>query len=109
MKCIDSRRLPNGYRRRRYLRPDGQQLVTIEVPMVVWTAINKQGRDHDRAAAHLRALSRSAVHAQALRHLREGWKAVASAHELGVPVRTVQRWRKEAPASTRVAFFPVCL
>jgi hypothetical protein len=94
MRCLETRKTPQGYTRRRYERGDGVRFTTIEVPLIVWRGINRQG-DGDRATQWARARERDAVRLLALQHLNEGWKAIASAHELGVPVRTIQRWRKE--------------
>ena len=95
-RCLETRATPDGFRRRRYQRDDGVRFTTIEVPLQVWTHLNKMGRGSNRAAQWERARAREAVRKQALQHLAAGWKAIASAHELGVPVRTVQRWRKAA-------------
>lgn len=96
MKCLETRRTPEGFKRRRYVTPEGVRFSTIEVPLPVWNAINKQGHAHDRAKQWARARARDALRMRAIEHLRQGWKAIASAHELGVPVRTVERWRKNA-------------
>lgn len=95
-KVIATRTLPNGYIRRRRVDAAGVRHWTIEVPETVWNGINKQGRDNDRAAAFARVVNRAALELRALQHLQDGWKAIASAHDLGVPLRTVQRWRRQA-------------
>lgn len=95
-RCLETRATPDGFRRRRYQRDDGVRFTTIEVPLQVWNCLNKQGRGAYRRGQWERARARDAVRLQALKHMAEGWKAIASAHELGVPLRTVQRWRKAA-------------
>ncbi len=96
MKVIATRTLPNGYIRRRRVDAKGVRYWTVEVPESVWDGINKQGRDNDRAAAFVRVVNRAALELRALQHMQDGWKAIASAHEIGVPLRTVQRWRLRA-------------
>ena len=95
-KCLETRATPDGFRRRRYQRADGVRFTTIEVPLQVWTYLTKQGRGANRRGQWERARARDAVKLQALKHMEEGWKAIASAHDLDVPLRTVQRWRKAA-------------
>ncbi len=94
MKCIVSRPSAEG-RRRRYRRDDGTTLDTIEVPLSVWRAINRQGRGNDRAAAYAREIERRRVRHCAVALVDAGWKIIAVAHELKIPVRTIQRWKKE--------------
>lgn len=96
MKVIESRVSAEGYRRRRYEDPKGVRSTTIEVPLDVWQAVISCTRSKDRAAEVVRARKRFALQGRAVRHWLEGWKAIASAHELNVPVRTVQRWRLKA-------------
>lgn len=96
MKCLSTRTTSDGFKRRRYEMPSGQRVTTLEVPITVWAAINRQGRGSDRAAAWSRARARDNLRLRALDHMNLGWKAEASAHDLGVPVRTIYRWRKGA-------------
>lgn len=96
MKCLSTRTTSDGFKRRRYESPTGQRFTTLEVPITVWAGINRQGRGSDRAAAWSRARSRDDLRTRAFAHMKEGWKAEASAHDLGVPVRTIYRWRKSA-------------
>jgi hypothetical protein len=100
-RCIDSRPTSEGYRKRRYRDDLDVETTTIEVPMTVWKAINKQGRDNDRAAQHMRMVEKRRKIATACKHWHLGWKAIASAHEIGVPVRTVQRWRARFMGTTK--------
>lgn len=95
MKCIDSRPSPEG-RRRKYRHGEGIVLETIEVPLTVWRALNRQGRGNDRAAAYERRVARDAlkIRVQFLVSWHK-WKPLAVAHDLNIPVRTVQRWAKE--------------
>lgn len=96
MKVLETRTTPEGYIRRRRRNDKGVTYYTIEVPEKVWNHINRMGRDNDRAAQFARVVNRAALKLRALAHMHEGWKPLASAHELGVPVRTIQRWRKDA-------------
>lgn len=94
MKCIDSRPSPDG-RRRKYRHPGGLITETIEVPLVVWRHVNTQGRGSNRIEAFRRTIERRRMKHCAVELVRAGWKPLAVAHEIGIPVRTVQRWAKE--------------
>lgn len=91
MRCLETRRTPEGFKRRRY-EQDGVRFTTIEVPMQVWTAINRAGRGNDRAAANARARARAQMRARCVLLRQQGWKPEAISSETGVPTRTVQRW-----------------
>ena len=56
MKCLETRRRPDGTRWRRYRGPDGQIVTTVEVPESVWRQLNRVGRAQDRLAAHQRVI-----------------------------------------------------
>ena len=58
--------------------------------------MNKQGRSGDRMKGWIRARDRDELQSQVISHMQEGWKAIASAHELKLSLRTVQRWRMNA-------------
>lgn len=93
-RVLETRRDKDGFRQRRYRSTEGVVYQTIEIPLEVWRGINRQGHGNDRRAAWERSINRQTTRALAIQHMHEGWKAIASAHELGVPVRTIQRWRK---------------
>lgn len=93
MRCLETRLTAEGFKRRRYRHPDGRTVRTIEVPIEVWNAINKQGTASNRAAAWKRARERDALRVKAQELMRAGWKPLAVSSELGVPARTLQRWR----------------
>lgn len=92
-RCLSTRSTPEGFRRRRYETSDGLRFSTIEVPTVVWNYLNRQGSAKNRAAQAFRAMARANLRmkARALAAL-PGWRTLAIASELDVPVRTVQRW-----------------
>ena len=92
MKCLETRATPEGFKRRRYQREDGLRVTTIEVPLSVWQSINSQGRGADRAAQWGRERNREAIRARAVALVRDGWKPLAVASEMGLAVRNVQRW-----------------
>lgn len=94
MKCLETRITADGFKRRRYRHEDGRTVRTIEVPIEVWSSINKQGSARNRAAAWGRARERDALRVKAQELMRAGWKPLAVSSELGVPTRTLQRWRK---------------
>jgi Homeodomain-like domain len=94
VKCLETRTTPEGYKRRRYESAGGLRHTTIEVPLIVWSGINKQGRANNRAAAWTRARGRESKQLQAQHLVAHGWRKAAVAAELGVPLRTVQRWTR---------------
>lgn len=94
MKCLSTRRTPEGFKRRRYQRDDGTRFNTIEVPEELWNTVNRKGLTP--ADRHFAVQARQVVKDAALNHLAAGWNATASAEELNVPVSTINRWRKEA-------------
>lgn len=91
MKCLETRRTADGFKRRRY-EDNGVRFTTIEVPVTVWNAINKQGRAKDRAAQSARALARSVLRYKVLAYKWNKQSPGKAAKETGVPLRTVQRW-----------------
>jgi transcriptional regulator NrdR family protein len=90
---LETRTTAEGYKRRRYAGEEGTRYTTIEIPLSVWNGINKQGRGSDRAAAFDRERSRENARQTARALMGQGWKAIAVASHLGVPLRSVQRWR----------------
>lgn len=75
-RCLETRLTPEGYRRRRY-ELDGVRFTTLEVPIEqveAWVGIKPR----------------------ALALIKEGWKPAAIAHELGLGIRTVQRWKHDS-------------
>lgn len=93
MKCLETRTLENGLKWRRYRTEDGLIVKTYEVPESVWNSIVKQGRMKDRLAQAMSVQARAAVRCEVMRKLADGWKPIAVAHEHGLHVRTVERWR----------------
>ncbi len=94
MRCLETRQTPEGFRRRRYDN-NGLRFSTIEVPIEVWRGINGQGSARNRAEANARAKARESIRAHALRLSMEGWRTIAIASELQMPLRSVQRWITE--------------
>ena len=94
MKCLETRTTADGFKRRRYERPNKTRFTTIEVPLAVWNGINKQGRGAGRAEAWLRGQLRSQLRQRARAHRDAGWTARKTAYVMGIPIRTIQRWRK---------------
>lgn len=95
MKCLETRRTPEGFKRRRYERDDGQRFTTLEVPAELWAWLNNQGRGQNRLAEIQREQEREAVRAAGRALLAQGWKPLAVSSQLAIPVRTVQRWAKD--------------
>ena len=82
MKCLETRRTPEGYRRRRYELDDGSRVTTIEVPIDMWVR-------HPRTArrAHV-----AACRPRAEQMLRAGSTIKAVAYDLDVPYASVRLW-----------------
>lgn len=96
MKCLETRLTSEGYKRRRYESPLGVRYTTVEIPIEVWRALNKQGRGADRISAWGRARERERQQAQARALYRAGRAAKDIAELLKKPVRTVNRWIAKA-------------
>jgi hypothetical protein len=96
VKCLETRTTVDGFKRRRY-EDAGVRFSTIEVPLAVWNTINKQGRARDRATQAWRAAARAQLRLRVLDYKAQGWSARKAAYVSSVPLRTVQRWFKEAP------------
>jgi len=94
VKVLETRKGADGYVRRRRRTPEGADIWTIEVPEEMWEVFNRPGRYGTRNIDYV------TLKLRALEHLRDGWKPVASAQVLELPVRTVQRWRKECLNAT---------
>jgi hypothetical protein len=98
MKCLETRTRADGLKRRRYARQGLPNLTTLEVPLTVLKAIGMEKieaalethRRGDRARAAA-AATRAAVLA------RQGVKATAVAHELGITEARVRQIRSSAP------------
>lgn len=94
MKCLETRRTPEGFRRRRYQRDDGVRLTTIEVPIEIWNAVKRTDVVVARGASRDRQLERQARKLRALALLRDGWKPEAVANELNFTTSAIQRWNR---------------
>lgn len=93
MKCLSTRTTPEGFKRRRYESEHGSRHTTIEVPLTLWTYMNKAGRSRNRVDQIMRAQARQHLKAAAIKMAAmPEWRTIAIANELGMPVRTVQRW-----------------
>jgi hypothetical protein len=90
MKCVETRRTTEGFRRRRYVTSYGT-IRTIEIPESVFKALD-QKKIKRRMAGWNRNQMWRLLCVMSMQHKQQGWKALASAHELGIDVRTVQRW-----------------
>lgn len=95
MRCLETRTAPGGFRRRRYeVEGVRERVTTYEVPAQVLRAIGL-GRLQQHTEAFfrgLRARERAARLKDEVRR-REGWKAVAVAHDLGITEARVRQIR----------------
>jgi hypothetical protein len=96
-RCLETRTTKDGFKRRKYQAVNGVITRTIEVPIEVWNHINRMGRASDRAAQWRRTRERDALRMKACELMQAGWKPLAVSSELGVPVRTLQRWKEITP------------
>ena len=94
MKCLETRRRPDGLKVRRYRTDEGVTVRTIEIPVEVLRAVIRADRFDARVAAHKRAIETKTKRERALTMLRAGVKPVAIANDLGLTDRTVQRYRR---------------
>ncbi len=94
MKCLETRRRPDGLKVRRYRTDEGVTVRTIELPMEVFRSIVRSEKLEARVAAHKRAIETKTKRERALTMLRAGVKPVAIANDLGLTDRTVQRYRR---------------
>lgn len=102
-RCLETRRTPYALKRRRY----NNGLVTYELPETVVRSIGKRTvkrwMDTYKNGELLR--SRSAeLRAQVI--ARDGWKATAVAHDLGITEARVRQIRKELEAKQVAALAP---
>lgn len=95
MKCLETRRQPDGTVRRRYRDALGIIHHTVEIPREVWRAL-PQGVLQDRLASRKVAVARLRLKARGLQLVAQGWKPEAVAQELNVTARAVQRWAAKA-------------
>lgn len=93
-KCLETRKDPQGFRRRRYRRVDGAVFRTIEVPLEVWVGAVRHDRVPERAAKKDRELARQALRAEALRMLAAGETPVVVARTTGLADAHVYRLRR---------------
>lgn len=93
MKCLETRKQPDGTTRRRYRDDAGLIHHTVEAPREVWRAL-PQSVLQQRLASRRAAVARLALKARGLQLLADGWKPEAVANELGVTTRAVQRWKR---------------
>ncbi len=93
MKCLETRDVVPGMRRRRYSLPDGRRVTTYEVPATVL-----RGMGMSKALQQLEIWQRAEAgrNRQSLikQRLREGVKPDAIAHEFGVTEQRVRQLRK---------------
>lgn len=95
-EVLETRTTPEGYKLRTRLDSNGKRTLTIEVPLRVWARLCPHGRGKDRAAAAMRAIKRQEIKEAAVARLLAGEKPLAIEFDIGVPARTLQRWRAEA-------------
>jgi DNA-binding CsgD family transcriptional regulator len=94
MKCLETRRRPDGLKVRRYRTDEGVTVRTIEIPIEVFRAVIRADRFDARVAAHKRAIETKTKRERALAMLAAGVKPVAIANDLGVTEKTVYKYRR---------------
>ncbi len=93
IKCLDSREILPGMRRRRYSLSDGRRLVTCEIPVTVLKAIGMT-KAMKQMEIWQRGEETRARQVLIVKRLREGVKPDAIAHELGITEQRVRQVRK---------------
>ena len=92
-RCLETRRTPEGFRRRRY-EQDGVRFTTIEVPVEVWRAVARPDRIARALAGRENAAAQARRRALGEHLLAQGWKPAAVANELNVSEAAVRQWRQ---------------
>lgn len=92
-RCLETRRTPEGFRRRRY-EQDGVRFTTIEVPLEVWKGSVRHDQVPRRLEAWRRGQDAKLKKQTALGLLAEGWKPAAVASRTGFTERAIQRWKR---------------
>ena len=95
-RCIESRVQKDGFRVRRYERPDGTRYSTIEVPLRVWESVSTK----KRVASSARAAERIAKRERAQELIRRGFSVAEVCRMLDAPLTTVYSWRDQMPERT---------
>lgn len=96
MKCLETRRRPDGLKVRRYRTDEGVTVRTIELPIEVFRTLVPASKLQVRLTQRMAELSRQTKKQRALTMIRSGVKPVAIANDLGLTVRTVERYRRSA-------------
>lgn len=94
MKCLETRRRPDGLKVRRYRTDDGVTVRTIEIPIEVFRGLVPRDRLAARLAGRMAEVERQTKKQRALTMLRDGVKPVAIANDLGVTEKTVYKYRR---------------
>lgn len=104
-KCLETR-VKDGLKWRRYRTDAGAVYTTYEIPTEVFHGIVPTGMFESRVESWYREQRRKEKRALVERLLREGWKPLAIASEVGCVERTVQKVRKQlkekADGNTRI-------
>lgn len=103
MKCLETRTTRDGFRRRRYRTDYGTTITTIEVPEAIWRGTVNLKVAARRTVGWRKTQAWDKLYFQSSQHKAAGWKALASAHELGLNVRIVQRWWRQGGRSRGAA------
>jgi DNA-binding NarL/FixJ family response regulator len=100
MKCLETRRRPDGLKVRRYRTDEGVTVRTIEIPIEVFRSIMNPDRLAARLTGRMAELARQTKKQRALAMLAAGVKPVAIANDLGVTEKTVYKYRRQAACLT---------
>lgn len=98
MKCIATRRTPEGLKRRRYALEDGRRYWTIELPETVVLHLGAS-RMRESLARWQRGEDTRSRRAKLEEMVACGEKNTVVAHTLGISVRRVQKLRREITQS----------
>lgn len=96
VRCLETRKLVNGLRRRTYITPEGTRVVTYEVPKCVLTALGDK-RLAEVLAGHARGEDTHALAARRRAYVAANIsvKSTALAAELGISEARVRQIKNQ--------------
>jgi hypothetical protein len=92
-RCLETR-VKDGIKWRRYRTPSGATYTTYEIPTEVFHGIVPASRFASRMQSWYREQQRKEKRAVVERLLREGWKPLAIASEVGWAEKTITKIRQ---------------
>jgi len=94
VKCLETRRRPDGLKVRRYRTDKGVTVRTIELPMEVFRALVPPDKLAARLASRMNEVARQTKRQRALAMLKAGVKPTAIANDLGLTDKTIYQYKR---------------